>query len=116
MTEAKKHNYRYFAEPFRGNANEQIAARLNERGESAFTNTTQKITVGGKEIYGVYLLTHDLLTEIVNSVHKPDVRFYVQQDEGETRPYTHILKRLRKVSRSKAVKSANQALMRLRGK
>lgn len=109
-------NYRFYVKPLSPNANEQIAARLNELGDAAFTAETQKIVVGGKDVLGVYLLPHNLLTEISRTEHHRHVRYYVQEGEGEVRIYTNFKNRLRKLSNTYAMKTVNKALKQMRGK
>ncbi len=109
-------NYRFYVKPLSANTNEQIAARLNQLGDAAFTAETQKIVVGGEDVLGVYQLHHNMLTEISHTEHHKHVRYYVQQGEGEVRIYTNFMNRLRKLSNTKAVKTAAQDLKQLRGK
>lgn len=109
-------NYRFYVKPLTDNTNEQIAARLNELGDAAFTAETQKISVAGKDVLGVYQLPHKLLTEISRTEHHSHVCYYVQEGEGESRPYTNFRNRLRSLSRTNVVKTAAKALKQMRGK
>lgn len=109
-------NYRFYVKPLTDNTNEQIAARLNQLGDAACTAETQKIVVDGKDVLGVYLLPHNLLTEISRTEHHKHVRYYVQQGEGEVRIYANFTNRQRKLSNTTAVKTAAQALKEIRSK
>ena len=109
-------NYRFYVKPLTDNTNEQLAARLNELGDAAFTAETQKIVVAGEDVLGVYQLPHSLLTEISRTEHHRHVRYYVKEGEGEARLYTNFRNRLRLLGKTKAVKTAAKALKKVEGR
>lgn len=108
--------YRFYVKPLSPNTNEQIATRLNELGDAAFTAETQKIVVAGSDVLGVYLLPHRLLTEISRTEHNKYVRYYVQEGAGEVRLYTNFRTRQGRIRRTKAFEAATKALEQIRGK
>lgn len=104
-------DYRYYLKPIGNEANEAIAALLNQLGESAFTCEVQQITVNDKTVDGVYEVPrHGLLTIVGHSVHKKNVRAYVQKGEGKIRPYRNYLMIGKKLRRTNAVRKAAASL------
>lgn len=108
------YGYRFYVKPQNDNTNKQIAAYLNALGESAFSCEHQSIKVRGRTVYGVYELPHSMLTEISKTEHFKSVRLYVQQGEGEIRPYRHFAKRLQAIGRTGAIKTAKGALSKIK--
>jgi hypothetical protein len=92
---AQNRQYRYFAKPIGDNTNEMLAAKLSAL-NVGFDTETQSITVDGKKILGVYQVTHIILTELSHSEkHRGNIRAYVQEGEGEIRPYKFFVSKLR---------------------
>jgi hypothetical protein len=113
-------SYRYFAKPLTDNTNEMLAAKLSAL-NSEFDSETQKIKVDGKWVYGVYQVTHTILTELSHSeAHRQNIRAYVQEGEGATRPYPFYKSKRSVLASTKELKRVNAMLtklkeMRLRG-
>lgn len=108
---AKNPSYRYFVEPLNPNADEMFAEYLTTLNGSSFDVEKRTIRVKGKPVYGVYLvIEHAIITKLSRSVHKRNVRVYVQEDEGEIRPYALYAKGGGSVSRTLAVKKAKQQI------
>lgn len=112
MSESR--NYRYYVEPLDDNSTEQIATYLNNLGEAAFTSEHQKIKVKGRDVYGVYEISHSMLTKISKTEHLAKVRIYVQEGVGEIRPYNNFTKRLSRLGRTRAIKTVRGAIRKMR--
>ncbi len=100
----------FYVEPLSRHTDEQISHFLNELGDAAFTVEKRNIKVGDKKVLGVYEVPHAVLTKISQTEHRYKVRMYVQKGEGEVRIYEHFSKRLRRVARSKSVKTAARVI------
>ena len=112
---AKDPSYRYFVEPLNPNADEMFAEYLIALNGSSFDVEKRTILVKGKLVYGVYLvIEHAIITKLSRSVHKRSVRVYVQEDEGEIRPYALYAQMGRSVSRTVAVKKAKEQIKDLK--
>jgi hypothetical protein len=108
-------NYRYWLKPTTDQANEAIADLLNKQGDSAPSLEDQSITVGSSRVSGTYLVPHSLLTTVGHSAHKKNVRAYVQEGEGEIRPYFHFDNIGQSLSKSRPVMEALDKIARLNG-
>lgn len=106
----KNSTYRYFVKPLRANTNEAIAERLNALGEAAFSAEVQRIEVGYEVVEGVYRLPHQMLTELRRTEHYRFVRVFVQEGEGQIRPYWLFKRLTQKLSKTKAVKTVHKTL------
>lgn len=106
-----KVEHRFWLKPLNDAANEAIAEQLNKQGDSAGTYENQTIVVGEERINGVYQVPeHAFLTMVGHSVHKPNVRAYVQAGEGAIRLYINFKKIGRTLGRTKAVKTMRKAI------
>ncbi len=114
MSTEKKTDYRYYIKPTRDNTNEQIAARLDALGDSAFSNEHQSIVVDGVRVLGVYEVPHSMLTEISHTEHHQHVHYYVQEGKGKIRTYILFRQRLRTLSRTKAVKTVAKVIRKMK--
>ena len=106
-------NYRYYLEPIGPEANEAMAELLNQLGESASSLEHKNKVVKGrkKPVLVMYELPqHAILTIAGHSVHKKHFRAYVQQGEGETRPYVNYKNIGKRLGRTKEVKRVKRKL------
>lgn len=108
-----KSTYRYFVKPLSPNTNEMLAAYLTESSPSSIDMEKKKIEVDGKAVEGVYLVPHNILTELERSIHFKQVRVYVQENEGAIRAYELYGKNRKKLAKNKHVKAAKAALEKL---
>lgn len=103
--------YRYFLEPIGPEANEALAELLNQQGDSATTYERRRVKIGGKPAKPMYEVPeHFIITIAGHSVHQKNFRAYVQQGEGEIRPYSLYKNIGKKVSRTKEVQRVKRAL------
>jgi hypothetical protein len=102
---SKERNYRFYVKPVTPAANEAIADWLNARAESAGSLEHTSLVVAGEPVEGVFEVRHMLLTELLRSVHKHDVRVYVAEDGGQVRPYHLYNLKQGRLARTKAVKA-----------
>jgi hypothetical protein len=107
-------SYRYWLKPTTDQANEAIAELLNKQGDSAVSLEAQSLEVGSSRVQGVYLVPHSLLTTVGHSVHKKSVRAYVQEGEGEIRPYFHFDNIGRSLVNTRPVRDALKAIASLK--
>jgi hypothetical protein len=111
----RKRNYTYYVKPLSDNTNQAIADSLNAEGNSAQTLEKRKIVIRGKEVVGVYVVTHQMLTALQHSeIHRKQVRVYVQEGAGEIRPYVLFLRDQRKLTKTTAVRKAADDLRRIK--
>ena len=113
---SQKPLYRYFAKPLSDNTNEILADRLAALNEGCKVEN-QIIKVNGKEVLGVYQVTHTMLTELSHSVaHRGNIRTYVQEGEGKIRPYTFLTSKTRISAQARAIKLADKLLAGINNK
>jgi hypothetical protein len=107
-------NYRYWLKPTNSQANEAIAELINKQGDSAPSMEDQSIMVGSSRVSGTYLVPHSLLTTVGHSVHRKNVRAYVQEGEGKIRPYFHFDNIGRSLINSKPVRDVLKQISELK--
>lgn len=107
-------NFRYYLKPIGDLANECIAQLLNQQGHSAAGCETQSIEVKGKKVTGVYLApNHAFLTTVGHSQHKKNVLAFVQEGEGEIRPYFYFPSIGRKLGKTAEIKRVKNSIEKI---
>ncbi len=103
----------FYVKPLTPEANEAITEWLNARGKSASSREHQTIVVDGLSVEGVYEVQHIVLTELLRSVHKHNVRAYVQESGGKIRLYRHYSPQRARLGRTKAVRAVQEAVKKI---
>ncbi len=86
-------SYRFFVKPTRRGTDENFSTLLVANDITPAESEVASIGVGTETVYGVYQVPHAFVTMLKNSEHRTYARVFVQEGEGEIRPYALFKKR-----------------------
>lgn len=87
MISERARHYRFYVKPHDREAEAYIGLYLNEQSMSQEETQHAYIEVRGKVIRGVYEMPYCFITDIKHSQYKTRVTVFVQENEGDIRPY-----------------------------